>query len=380
MELSRSSTARTSSELRKQSISWKKNTDYAYGSDPPYTHTPSPLARPKPTHSCCDCAPETGAPRARQPSAIGRPYRLPQTRAGQRRTLAALDELARARLLRPLQERVAELGRSVALAHGAHLVGEHGGVDGDGLLEHGEHGLLDLGARVVEMHEQPAQQVLEVGAVEVGAVRRVVGRVVGRVEEVDERRAHLEADAVAGVVESLEELGVERARVGLRQPGRAELAQHLADGLAAEAARLGVVVVEAREQHWGGVRVRVSARVRARRLGVGGYRAARSRSCRAAASARRGRAAAGARRRAWRRGAPGEGEGLGLGLGLDAEHGGEAHLLGHAPRAPHEVGQQHRRQHVLRPPGCDTGTAWRHGDAASDHAGLQPLVTWGCSL
>ena len=55
--------------------------------------------------------------------------------------------------------------------------------------------LLYLGARVVEVHEQPAQQVLEVGAVEVGAVG-VVARVAHRVQKVDERRAHLEAAGV----------------------------------------------------------------------------------------------------------------------------------------------------------------------------------------
>ena len=129
---------------------------------PLHTHRhPSPLPPPlglvrspaaHATRRSCSCC---VSPRLARQAVIChraplRPCRRP---AGQRRNLAALDQLARARLLRPLQESVAELGRSVALAHGAHLVGEHCGVDGDGLVEHGQHRLLDLGARVVEMYE-----------------------------------------------------------------------------------------------------------------------------------------------------------------------------------------------------------------------------------
>ena len=129
-----------------------------YGSDPPthtHTHTPPPsrlrsVSSEAHAHGTAARAVFPRDWRARPSSAIARPRRRP---AGQRRNLAALDQLARARLLRPLQESVAELGRSVALAHGAHLVGEHSGVDGDGLVEHGQHRLLDLGARVVEMYE-----------------------------------------------------------------------------------------------------------------------------------------------------------------------------------------------------------------------------------
>mmetsp|Transcript_3417 Transcript_3417/g.8566 ORF Transcript_3417/g.8566 Transcript_3417/m.8566 type:complete len:218 (+) Transcript_3417:282-935(+) len=194
----------------------------------------------------------------------------------------------------------------MALAHGAHLVGQDRGVDGDGLLEHGQHRLLYLGARVVEVHEQPAQQVLEVGAVEVGAVG-VVARVAHRVQKVDERRAHLEADGVARVVEPLEELGVERARVGLGQPRRAELAEHVAERGAAEAARLDVLVVEAREQH-GQPALEQAVQLRGR------HQAARQQA-------------------------------------RHAQHRGEAHLLGDAPGAPHEVGEEHGCEYVLRPLG-----------------------------
>ena len=49
---------------------------------------------------------------------------------------------------------------------------------------------------------------------------------------------HLEAHGVAGVIETLEQLGVERARVGVGQPGRAELPQQLAEHLVGVRPRL----------------------------------------------------------------------------------------------------------------------------------------------
>ena len=56
--------------------------------------------------------------------------------------VSTADHTHAAGTLRALQQGVAQLGRPMALAHGAHLVGQDRGVDGDGLLEHGQHRLV----------------------------------------------------------------------------------------------------------------------------------------------------------------------------------------------------------------------------------------------
>ena len=49
---------------------------------------------------------------------------------------------------------------------------------------------------------------------------------------------HLEAHGVAGVIKTLEQLGVERARVGIGQADRPELPQQLAEHLVGASPRL----------------------------------------------------------------------------------------------------------------------------------------------